>query len=225
MNSLLLRIPEPELMDEPEQARAYAEADFSEPHNAFVAHFQERFPGFTHGKVIDLGCGPADVSIRFSRAYPDTNVLGVDGAEAMLALGRAAVNNGDLSHRLNLQQCHLPDVNLPFEAFDAVISNSLLHHLDDPAVLWQTVRHVARPGAVVLIMDLMRPARVTDAESLARLYAAAAPPVLQQDFFHSLLAAYNPGEVRQQLDSAGLMQMQVEAVSDRHLLVWGTMDV
>ncbi len=225
MNSLLQRIPEPELMDEPEQACAYAAADFSVPHNAFVTFFQKCFPGFTHGKVIDLGCGPADVSIRFSRAYPDTSVLGVDGAEAMLAHGRIAVENGGLGQRLSLQQRRLPDADLPFEAFDAVISNSLLHHLDDPAVLWQTVRHVARPGAAILVMDLMRPARITDAESLARLYAADAPPVLQHDFFHSLLAAYNPGEVRQQLDSAGLIQLQVEAVSDRHLLVWGTMDV
>ncbi len=38
------RIPEPELMNSPEQARAYAEADFSEPHNMFVEKFAECFP-------------------------------------------------------------------------------------------------------------------------------------------------------------------------------------
>ena len=37
------RIPEPELMDDPEQARAYASADFSEPHQAFVERFTQRF--------------------------------------------------------------------------------------------------------------------------------------------------------------------------------------
>ena len=37
------RIPEVELMDDPEQTLAYARADFSEPHNHFVALFREHF--------------------------------------------------------------------------------------------------------------------------------------------------------------------------------------
>ena len=47
------RVPEPELMDDPAQALAYAGADFSEPHQAFVAHFRERFPDFHSGSVLD----------------------------------------------------------------------------------------------------------------------------------------------------------------------------
>lgn len=212
-------------MNEPEQARAYAEADFSTPHDAFVAHFRQRFPGFASGAAIDLGCGPADVTMRFARAYPEATILGLDGAQAMLDLGRKAVEAEGLGQRLTLRQCRLPDTGLPARAFDAVISNSLLHHLDDPAVLWQTVRHVARRDAALLVMDLMRPASPAEAENLTQRYAADAPPVLQRDFHHSLLAAYRPDEVRQQLDAAGLEQLRVEAVSDRHLLVWGTIHV
>jgi ubiquinone/menaquinone biosynthesis C-methylase UbiE len=219
------RISEADLMNDPEQARAYAEADFSEPHQAFVAHFQRLFPGFSPQQAIDLGCGPADVSMRFARAFPESMILGVDGASAMLSLGQQGVETKGLAQRLTLQHCYLPDTQLPASTFDTVISNSLLHHLDDPVVLWQTVRHVARPGAAVLIMDLMRPASIDEAQRLAGRYAADAPPVLQHDFYHSLLAAYRPDEVRRQLDRAGLSQLRVEAVSDRHLLIWGIMDV
>jgi ubiquinone/menaquinone biosynthesis C-methylase UbiE len=221
----LQRIPEPELMNEPEQTRAYAETDFSAPNDAFVAHFRQRFPDFAGGAVIDLGCGPADVAMRFARAYPEATILGLDGAQAMLDLGRKAVEAEGLGQRLTLRKCRLPDMGLPTRAFDAVISNSLLHHLDDPAVLWQTVRQVARRGAALLVMDLMRPASAAEAENLTQRYAADAPPVLQRDFHHSLLAAYRPDEVRQQLDAAGLEQLRVEAMSDRHLLVWGTIHV
>lgn len=225
MNPLLPhRIPEPELMDDPEQARAYAEADFSEPHQAFIAHFRRIFPAHTPRQVIDLGCGPADISIRFSRAYPDAAILGVDGAMAMLDLGNSALVRHGASGRVELQCRYLPDPHLPVRQFDAVISNSLLHHLDDPAALWQTVRHVAEPGAAILIMDLMRPRSIQEAQYLAGRYAADAPPILQHDFYHSLLAAYRPDEVRLQLGGAGLSYLQVEAVSDRHLLTWGIMD-
>lgn len=219
--SLQHRIPEPDLMDDPEQARAYAEADFSEPHQAFVSHFLRLFPGHAPQRTIDLGCGPADVTIRFARAFPGTWILGLDGADPMLAYGHQAVAANDLERRLTLRKCYLPDPHLPAGGFDTVISNSLLHHLDDPAVLWQTVRHVARPGAAVLIMDLMRPDSIPASAALVCKYAADAPAVLQRDFQHSLLAAYRPREARQQLEAAGLMQLQVEAVSDRHLLVWG----
>lgn len=219
------RIPEPELMNDPVQARAYAEADFSEPHQAFVNHFQRLFPGSAPRQAIDLGCGPADVSTRFARVFPESTLLGVDGAEAMLSLGLRTVEANGLAQRLTLRRCYLPDPQLPASAFDTVISNSLLHHLDDPAVLWQTVRHVAMPGAAILIMDLMRPASMAQAQELADRYAADAPPVLQHDFYHSLLAAYRTDEVRGQLDAAGLSRLQVEAVSDRHLLIWGILDV
>ena len=46
-------------------------------------------------------------------------------------------------------------------------------------------------------------------------------PVLQQDFFNSLLAAYSLEEVRAQLAEVGLSGLRAEIVSERHWLVWG----
>lgn len=63
------RFPEPELMEERQQACAYAAADFSEPHNRFIELFQEAFPGLgIEGYALDLGCGPGDIAMRFARA-------------------------------------------------------------------------------------------------------------------------------------------------------------
>ena len=219
----MIRTPEPELMTAEDQARAYAEADFSEPHEAFVRRFAERFPGFTEGDVIDLGCGPADVTTRFARAYPGARMLGVDGSAAMLAEGRKRLTSSELAPRVTLRKLFLPCETLPREAFDAVISNSLLHHLSDPAVIWQSARTAAKPGAPVLVMDLMRPADLPTAERFVNLYVGDAPPVLQQDFFASLLAAYELDEVKAQLAAVGLAHLTVEPVSDRHLVVWGTL--
>lgn len=214
------RIPEPELMEDPEQARAYARADFSEPHDAFVRHFQRLFPDFAHGRVLDLGCGAADVTIRFARAYPRATLEGVDGAEPMLQLGREAVAFAGLDSRIVLRPLRLPAADLN-GGYDAVISNSLLHHLARPATLWQSVARSARPGAPILVMDLLRPISRDAALGLVRLHAGDAAPVLARDFFKSLLAAYRPDEVTPQLHAAGLAHLNVAAVSDRHWLVWG----
>src|SRR3990172_1786988 len=99
------RIPEPELMDDPVQAAAYAAADFSEPHGLFIEKFREVFPGTNvTGRVLDLGCGPADISIRFARAYPECHIDGVEGARAMLHEGEAAVKRAGLQQRIKLMQ-------------------------------------------------------------------------------------------------------------------------
>jgi len=215
------RIPEAELMDDPLQARAYAEADFSEPHEKFVDLFRERFPDFTGGHVLDLGCGTGDVIVRFVRRYPEVRITGVDGAEAMLEIGREFIKREGLMEKIHLRHCYLPDIDLMREKFDAIISNSLLHHLSDPQVLWDTVKSCVMQGAPVFIMDLLRPGDRGTAERLVEKYAPDEAPILKKDFYNSLLAAYNIEEVVVQLTKAGLGYLSVEQASDRHLIVWG----
>ncbi|UCE88888.1 MAG: class I SAM-dependent methyltransferase [Pseudomonadota bacterium] len=216
------RIPEPELMDEDAQARAYAQADFEEPHAQFIAWFRERFAGASvTGAVIDLGCGPADISIRFAQAFPECHVHGVDGAAAMLRYGREAVRAADLAERVRLLEGYLPGAALPQVHYDIIISNSLLHHLADPTVLWREIRARAAPGTLTFIMDLMRPGDQRAAQVLVDTYAEGEPEVLRHDFFNSLLAAYQPEEVEAQLAAAGLGWLEVRVASDRHLVVSG----
>lgn len=216
------RIPEPELMDEPVQAAAYAHADFEQPHSWFVELLLQHFPDPDFaGRVIDLGCGPADISLRVAKAWPHCELLGVDGAEVMLEHGREAIAAAGLQERVALRRSLLPDSGLAAAQYDAVISNSLLHHLHQPQVLWQTIRALAAPGCRVFIMDLMRPASADQAAGLVQVYAGEEPEILRRDFYNSLLAAFRPDEVARQLQEAELGTLTVAAVSDRHLAIHG----
>lgn len=215
------RVPEPELMDDAAQACAYAEADFSEPHQDYVDRFRQCFPDFVPSRAIDLGCGPGDITVRFWKAWPQCSVLAVDGAASMLKLAQQAVTAATATQHITLRQLHLPDNALASHTFDTVLSNSLLHHLADPMVLWQTVKQLAAAGAAIWIMDLARPDSDAGLDALLQRYAADAPAVLQHDFRASLQAAYTPEEVRAQLQQAGLAELSVQAVSDRHLQVYG----
>jgi trans-aconitate methyltransferase len=85
------RVPEEELMDMPLHAQAYASADFSEPNSKFVALFADKCPAFNCQQILDLGCGPADITIRLALGYPQARVLGLDGAEAMLDIARKSI--------------------------------------------------------------------------------------------------------------------------------------
>jgi ubiquinone/menaquinone biosynthesis C-methylase UbiE len=215
------RIPEPELMNDPAQARAYAGADFAAPHSQFIELFRQTFPDYDgQGVVLDLGCGPADITLRFARAWPACTVHGVDGAPAMLQPGRQAVDAAGLADRITLLEGRLPGVTLPLPQYDAVISNSLLHHLAEPQVLWDSIKRYARPQAPVFVMDLRRPDSVTAAAQLVETYAGDEPAILREDFYRSLLAAYTVEEVAAQLQVAGLA-LALRVVSDRHFIVHG----
>jgi SAM-dependent methyltransferase len=216
------RIPEAELMDEFEQARAYAEADFSEPNERFVELFATEFPAFHAGTVLDLGCGPGDITLRLARRNAGLQVDGLDGSQPMLDFGECALREDpDLASRVRFVRGKLPGASLPRSRYDAVVSNSLLHHLHDPQVLWRAVLALGTPGAAVLVMDLYRPASIAAAREIVERNAGGEPEVLKQDFYNSLCAAFDPAEVRDQLASCGLGMLEVRTVSDRHLLVAG----
>ena len=216
------RVAEPELMVEAEQVRAYAAADFAVPHGRFVELLRERCPLLgASGRAVDLGCGPADVTIRVARSLDAWSIDGVDGSERMLDAGRHAVDEAKLGARVRLHHVLLPAAAPHAAGYELVFSNSLLHHLARPEVLWETALEWAAANAFIFVMDLMRPASVEAARALIDSYAADEPPVMQRDFYNSLLAAYSPDEVRGQLERCGLGQFAVEVVSDRHFVVFG----
>jgi SAM-dependent methyltransferase len=210
-------------MESAEQALAYAEADFSEANGLFIQLLKRLEPGPLPGaQALDLGCGPADIPIRFLRAYPQAQCDALDGSAAMLEHARSALDQlPGLAPRCRLLCQSLPCPDLRRAHYDLVLSNSLLHHLHDPQVLWRTVREAGKPGALVLVMDLMRPASAAWAEALVATYAADAPEVLRNDFRNSLFAAFEPQEVVAQLREAGLGALEVGVVSDRHLAISG----
>lgn len=219
------RIAEPELMEKEAQARAYADADFEEAHNNFIKLFRTTFPDLNLcGHALDLGCGPADITTRFARVYKSCIVHGVDGAEAMLLYGRERVSDAmDVSSRVGLVAGKLPGVTLPRRSYDAIISNSLIHHLQDPQALWTTISKYAKSGAPIFVVDLKRPGSVDEAHQLVEKYASGEPAVLKEDFFNSLLAAYEPAEVEKQLHAAKMSYLSVKTVGDRHLAISGYM--
>jgi SAM-dependent methyltransferase len=128
-----------------------------------------------------------------------------------------------LQGRVRFFKGMLPGLTLPFPQYDIIISNSLLHHLPDPAVLWQTAKAFAAPQALIFIMDLKRPESITEAGRLRDTYAKDEPEVLRRDFYNSLLAAFEVGEIQAQLRDEGLAGLNVKAVSDRHLVISGRM--
>lgn len=209
---------EPELMDDQEQVKAYAEADFSEPHSRFIELVSEHIPPDFSGNALDLGCGPGDITCRFARQFPKTKIDAVDGSKTMLNYGEKLVPSG-LFSQINFIHAKLPFFKSP-GSYELIFSNSLLHHLPDPQVLWQTIKQCASNDASVVVMDLLRPENTAVVQNLVEEYAADEPEILRRDFCNSLLAAFTLDEIKLQLTAAQL-NFAVNQISDRHVLITG----
>ena len=211
---------EPELMDDPDQAQAYARADFAEENQGFVDCFRKYFPEFTEGHILDLGCGPGDIPVRFARALPSCRITAIDASEPMIGLAGAAVKQAGLADRIAFRRERFQAVSLA-EPVDAAVSNSLLHHVPNPLQFWYRLRQLVKPGSPVLVMDLIRPNSPEEAQAIVDRYAEKEPEILRRDFYRSLLAAFTEDEVAAQLAEMNLSRLIVDVPDDRHWVVSG----
>ena len=215
------RQPEPELMEGRQQVQAYAAADFG----AGDAHTLGLLTGLIDQTgalppfptLVDLGCGPGNITLRLAKAFPEARVIGVDGSSEMLAVAEHRAKA--LALNVEFRCCDLR--SLDALRADLVTSNSLLHHLHQPDLLWRTTAAIAAPGCRVLHRDLRRPSSMDALDQLQQRHLSDAPSLLIRDFRASLAAAFEIQEVEDQLHEAGLGSWTVEPEDDRYLVVSG----
>lgn len=217
----LARVAEPEKMTEEEESH-YAGADYSQPHEALVDEVVATLGRGRQLSLVDLGTGPGDVVIRF-RNKVDWDLWGVDFSAGMLgyAVEATAERLSPDCRPINWVIADIKRTGLPAAYFDAVISNSVLHHLEDPIRFWREVRRIGRPGSFVQVRDLRRPVSEEKVDQLVRQHVGRESEVVQEHYRSSLLSAYRVDEVVQQLDTAGLKGLTVREVDDRYLEVVG----
>jgi SAM-dependent methyltransferase len=101
-------------------------------------------------RILDCGCGTAQLAAFLALAGLRRKVLGVDGCRAALLQAdefrrRAGVAN------LQLVRADLFDMPLPDAAFDVVVARGVVHHTPDPdAAIGHVARRVAHGGVLVL---------------------------------------------------------------------------
>jgi ubiquinone/menaquinone biosynthesis C-methylase UbiE len=112
-----------------------------------------RLAGLRPGmRVLDVGCGPGDVSLIAARLVgPSGTVLGVDAAPEMMELARGRAAEQGLS-AVHFTQAEIDEIALD-EPVDAVIGRFILMHLPDPAAALRRLSSLVRPGGVVAFSE------------------------------------------------------------------------
>jgi ubiquinone/menaquinone biosynthesis C-methylase UbiE len=201
-------------MDTPEEADGYDAMDHSLPNEAFIERLVELG---AQGEMLDVGTGPGHIPLLACARIDKSSVLGIDLASHMLAHAEKHRALSPYRHRVTYR---LADAKgLPFEdaSFDAVYSNTILHHIPDPQPFLREARRVLRRGGVLLIRDLIRPENEVRVLELVHEHAGSAAPYQQALFRASLCAAFTPTEFRDLAHACGLANAAIIIDSDRHM--------
>ena len=181
-----------------------------------------------HCVIIDLGCGPGNITERLVTQWPNATVIGVDGSQPMLDIARQSqfklpkkLQNIDY-RRLFLSLEEVTTSSLKAWG-DIVVCNSLLHHFPDPAQFWKVIKAISSQDAFVFIRDLRRPLREEDALLLQKKYLPNCHQILKNDYLASLRASFTVEEVQEQLLVEGFTRLKVIDVDDRYLEVFGVL--
>jgi tRNA (cmo5U34)-methyltransferase len=148
-------------------------AQFHWDPDTYLAMMQDEVPGYErfedevarasgHGarRVLELGVGTGETTLRLLERHPDAEVVGIDASAAML--DRAARRLPE--ERVDLRVAHIEDP-LPEGRFDLVVSALAVHHLggEAKADLFVRVARVLAPGGRLVLGDVVIPDDPDDA--------------------------------------------------------------
>ena len=103
-----------------------------------------RTPAEAPGLVVDLGCGPGNLTPHLKARWPEARIVGVDGSAEMLAKARKAVEGAEFVQA---------DIGawMPDAAPDVIFSNAALHWLDGHDALFPRLLGLLAPGGVLAV--------------------------------------------------------------------------
>jgi ubiquinone/menaquinone biosynthesis C-methylase UbiE len=227
---MIPRTLEPEVMDTEDAARAYDTMDHGEVNATFVDDFLTAFPEVAATatdendwldpddrlSILDLGTGTAQIPIELCRRTDRARIMAADAAIAMLEIARLNVEFASVQQQVQLDHVDAKELHYRDGMFDAVMSNSIVHHIPEPATALTEAVRVTRTGGLLFFRDLLRPGDAKTLEMLVETYAGQADETQQELFRASLHAALTLEEIRKLVGDLGFGADSVQQTSDRH---------
>ena len=227
------RIPEPELMEKKEQVISYDEADFSEGEFNLINqinHYllRNNISLSKNDLIVDLGCGPGNISEKLATKWPNTEVVGIDGSKEMIL--RAEYNKEISNNQKNLKNLRyicsdIKDIKstnfLLKKKISLLVSNSLIHHITHLEDFFKTIRSLSSNITVNFHKDLKRQLDDKSALELKAQCSTKYNEILTNDYYASLRASYTFKELKNFTLENDLSSLDVFEDGDKYLIVYG----
>lgn len=108
-------------------------------------------------RILELGCGTGNLSLRLARRYPDAEATILDGSPEMVELTRARLAEAapGFVERAQFVVRRFEEIRDLPGPFDLVVSSISLHHVREKGPLYRDIRSLLAPGGRFHFADQM----------------------------------------------------------------------
>jgi ubiquinone/menaquinone biosynthesis C-methylase UbiE len=110
------------------------------------------------GRILELGCGTGNLSVRLAASFPDAALTLVDGSPEMIALVRTRLEESPSSRTGSVvcEVARFEELSFAPASFDLVVSSISLHHVSNKASLYARIRMLLSDGSRFCFADQIR---------------------------------------------------------------------
>ena len=227
------RIVEPELMEREDQVSSYDEADFSEGENNLINQInyyliKNNIKLDKQELIVDLGCGPGNISEKLSIKWPNATVVGIDGSKEMIRIAelnkKKSLNRSRLKNLryicADIKNLKASEISLD-KNISLLVSNSLIHHITYLDDFFYCIERLSSNRTINFHKDLKRPDNEKLALELKEKCSEKYNDILTSDYYASLKASYNLKEIKNFIFENELFSLEVFEEGDQYLVIYG----
>jgi len=227
------RTVEPELMEREDQVISYAKADFSDGENNLINQInyyliKNNMNLSEKELIVDLGCGPGNISEKLSIKWPNSKVVGIDGSREMIRRAELNKKNSLNRSRLNnlryicadIKSIKLSEISNE-KHISLLVSNSLIHHITYLDDFFNCIDRLSIKSTINFHKDLKRPIDEKSALDLKEKCGEKYNDILTNDYYASLRASYTLKEIQNFIFENKLSSLEVFEEGDEYLVIYG----
>ncbi|MGB7621357.1 MAG: class I SAM-dependent methyltransferase [Terriglobia bacterium] len=159
--------------------------------------------GMHQGVLLHIGTGDGRIALELANRCPEVTLLSIDRSSTRIASATEAAERGGLQGRTHFQVADLRRTKFKSGYFDGVLSNEMLHLVEDPLALLNEMARVVKKDGAVLVRDLRRPSLLSSwwhGRWFGRSYSGKS----RESFLVSVGAAYSYSEWQKLLQESAL---------------------
>ncbi|MFX1275493.1 MAG: class I SAM-dependent methyltransferase [Promethearchaeota archaeon] len=157
-----------------------------------------------HSKVLEIGPGPAWISIILIKKNPTIHLTGLEISKDMIRIAEQNIKDERVENNITFVLGNAKDMSI-FESksFDAVISHDSLHHWVEPLKIFNEIARVLKNDGVLCIGDGRRDIGL-GAKTIFNIAKLFISKQMSYYWKTSIMASYTPDELREMLNQTDL---------------------
>lgn len=161
---------------------------------------------FEGGKLLEIGPGPAYVSIEIAKRLPMVEIIGLEISDTMIEIAKKNAKEHEVSEKITLKKGDASKMPLEDSEFDFVITSGSLHHWKKPTQVVDEIYRVLRPGCRALVSDLMKDAPKEKVHDFANKIDSK---LMRWGLKHSFKESYTARQIEQMIKSTHFREIEI----------------